>query len=73
MTRTKMLMAQAAKARDAAEAQMPVDYPIGRQVSWTHGAHDRGGEVIRHGYGLRVQVRSIGKREYWIDVHRLHD
>lgn len=72
MTRTKKIMKRIADLEAQAREQMCIDYPIGRHVSWSHGAHDRMGEIIRHAGALRVLVRSIGKREQWIYVSRLH-
>jgi len=70
--RTKQYIEQMNRASFAANEEVRIDYPLGRQVSWTHGKHDRGGEVIDHGRNLSVKIRTIGQREVWIDVRRIH-
>ena len=72
MNKTKTLLDKISKLGSQADAQMIIDYPIGRHVSWSHGRHDRGGEIIMHGYGHRVKIRSIGQREMWVSVTRIH-
>ena len=72
MTTTKRLLKRISELERQAQQQMILDYPLGKQVSWSHGSRDRGGEIVGHGWGLRVQILSIGRRMQWVYVSRLH-
>lgn len=61
------------RAKDSYAEACKRAFPVGAWVSWSHGRHERIGEVIDHGgYGERLKVRShVWERKYWIDANRV--
>jgi hypothetical protein len=74
MNKTKRLLQKILDIEKMAIQQMVKDYPVGRHVSFTHGHHDRMGAIVDHNpYSCRVKIKSLGNREYWVDIEKLHE
>ena len=60
-------------AEKACEQAFRSAYPRGADIEWMHGEYLQHGEVVLHGYGLRVKAlnRRTG-REVWLDAGRIH-
>lgn len=65
----KEAMSAAYKALDAALAE---EFPVGCVVRWTHGSHERSGEVLEVVWGHRFQIRSlVSGKKFWLDAHNV--
>jgi hypothetical protein len=59
---------------DKAVAAMKDAFPIGTEVNWTHGHHQRFAEVVEHNpHNLRLKVRGATGKEYWLHVPGILD
>ncbi|KKL72921.1 hypothetical protein LCGC14_2080050 [marine sediment metagenome] len=53
-------------------ALMRQAFPIGSQVLWSHGLHERTAIVVEHNpYFDNLRVRGVTGKEYWVDASKL--
>jgi hypothetical protein len=59
--------------RDTAATLIPSAFPVGSEVYYEHGERLRRAIVVKHPHfgHLRVKVRGVTGKEYWIDVWNL--
>lgn len=73
MTKTKKLLAAARLKQREAARQMEIDYPIGFEVSWTHGEHIRRGQVESYGYGTVALVRTASGKRIPLEIDKVRE
>ncbi len=60
-------------AEKACEQAFRTAYPRGSGIEWMHGEYLQCGEVVMHGYGLRLKaLNKRTGREVWLEAGRIH-
>jgi hypothetical protein len=73
VTKTKQLLDKAVLIRHEAGKQMEIDYPIGMEVTWSHGNQLRRGKIESYAYGAAIFVRTVRNARVHMEITKVRE